>query len=84
MGSQWSGAIEGKVNATYDENFNLSSLTVNDASTVSFKYDADSQLTIASGSTATHCGQLPKSTPTACSPISCTRPTPIPAVRPWH
>lgn len=44
-GSTWSGAIDGKVAATYDDNFQLSALTVNDASTLSYEYDADGLLT---------------------------------------
>jgi RHS repeat-associated protein len=47
-GSSWSGAITGKVKATYDKNLFLASLTVNDASTVNFTYDADGLLVGAS------------------------------------
>lgn len=46
--TKWSGAIKGSVKADYDENFWLSSLTVNDASTVDFAYDKDGLVTGAS------------------------------------
>ncbi len=49
-GSKWSGSVDGDVKATYDDNLWLSSLTVNSASTVSFKYDPDGLLTSASAS----------------------------------
>ena len=39
--TEWSGPVEGKLTADYDQDFRLSQLTVNDASTVSFKYDDD-------------------------------------------
>ena len=48
LSTAWSGAITGKVVADYDKNFWLSSLTVNDASTVNFVYDDDGLLTGAS------------------------------------
>lgn len=40
-GTNWSGAIKGSVSANYDANFWLSSLTVNNSSTVNFTYDDD-------------------------------------------
>jgi RHS repeat-associated protein len=46
-GSKWSGSVAGSVKATYDQNLWLASLTVNDASTVSFAYDDDGLLTSA-------------------------------------
>jgi RHS repeat-associated protein len=45
--SKWSGSVTGNVKATYDKNLWLSSLTVNDASTVNFTYDDDGLLTAA-------------------------------------
>ena len=47
--TEWSGPIEGKLTADYNENFQLSQLTVNDTSTVSFTYDPDGLLESASG-----------------------------------
>lgn len=52
-GSSWSGAIKGSVSADYDENFWLSSITVNNASTVGFTYDNDGLLVGASDGTST-------------------------------
>ena len=49
-GSTWSNAITGSVKATYDSNLWLSSLTVNNASTVNFTYDDDGLLIGASSS----------------------------------
>jgi RHS repeat-associated protein len=40
-GTTWSGAVDGSVKATYDENRFLASLTVNGASTARFSYDDD-------------------------------------------
>jgi len=50
----WTGAIVGAVTATYDENLFLASLTVNDASTVSFAYDKDGLITQAQGNGNTY------------------------------
>ena len=50
-GTTWSGAIKGQVTADYDANFWLSSITVNNASTVNFTYDDDGLL-IGASSTA--------------------------------
>ncbi|MGC4068868.1 MAG: RHS repeat-associated core domain-containing protein [Polyangiaceae bacterium] len=47
-GTTWSGAITGAVKADYDTNLWLKSLTVNNASTVSFTYDNDGLLVGAS------------------------------------
>jgi RHS repeat-associated protein len=47
-GSTWSGAISGTVSATYDKNLWLSSITVNNASTVNYTYDKDGLLVGAS------------------------------------
>jgi YD repeat-containing protein len=43
-GSTWSGAVSGSVKADYDANFWLKTLTVNDASSVTFSYDDDGLL----------------------------------------
>lgn len=51
--SEWSGPVEGKLTADYDEDFRLAQLTVNDASTVSFKYDDDGAVISASGNQQT-------------------------------
>ena len=45
----WSGGVEGKLTAEYDDFFQLKTLTVNDASSVSFEYDLDGAVTRASG-----------------------------------
>jgi RHS repeat-associated protein len=47
-GSVWKGSISGDIKATYNENLWLSSLTVNSASTVNYKYDDDGLITSAS------------------------------------
>ena len=47
--TSWSGAISGSVAMAYDENLWLETLTVNDASSVSFGYDADGLLIRADG-----------------------------------
>jgi RHS repeat-associated protein len=44
----WSGTVTGSVKAAYDANLWLSSLTVNDASTVNYRYDDDGLVTSAS------------------------------------
>ena len=43
--TSWSGAIAGSVNRTYDNDFRLTSISVNGADPVSYGYDADSLLT---------------------------------------
>jgi RHS repeat-associated protein len=53
-GTTWSGAVTGSVKADYDKNLWLSSLTVNNASTVSFSYDNDGLVTGARSSAATY------------------------------
>jgi RHS repeat-associated protein len=50
----WTGAIVGVVEATYDDNLFLDSLTVNEASTVSFDYDDDGLITQAKGNGHTY------------------------------
>lgn len=47
-GSTWSGAISGSVKADYDTNLWLKSITVNNASTVSYSYDDDGLIISAS------------------------------------
>jgi RHS repeat-associated protein len=51
--TEWTGPVKGKLTADYDENFRLSQLTVNDASTVSFAYDDDGAVISASGNQQT-------------------------------
>lgn len=51
--STWSGSISGSVKATYDNNFWLSSLTVNNASTVNYSHDDDGLVIGASCSSGT-------------------------------
>lgn len=41
----WTGAVAGNVSQTFDNNFRVTSQSVNDASTVNFTYDNDSLLT---------------------------------------
>jgi RHS repeat-associated protein len=41
----WSGTVEGKVSRAYNNNFQVSSTSVNNGNTIDFKYDADSLLT---------------------------------------
>jgi uncharacterized protein RhaS with RHS repeats len=41
----WSGTISGNIQYTYDDNFRLTSQSVNGASSLTFQYDADSLLT---------------------------------------
>ena len=43
--TSWSGAIAGSVNRTYDNDFRLTSISLNGADPVSYGYDADSLLT---------------------------------------
>ncbi len=52
-GTTWSGAIKGSVAADYDANFWLSSITVNNASTVNFTYDNDGLIVAATDGTST-------------------------------
>jgi RHS repeat-associated protein len=52
--ASWSGAIEGSISMTYDENLWLESLTVNGASTVTFGYDLDGLVTEAKGNGNTY------------------------------
>ncbi|HKY34870.1 MAG TPA: RHS repeat-associated core domain-containing protein [Polyangiaceae bacterium] len=50
---QWTGPVEGKVTASYDDDLRLSQLTVNDQSTVSFGYDDDGAVVSATGNQQT-------------------------------
>jgi RHS repeat-associated protein len=45
--STWSGTVSGSVGRTYDNNFRITSQSVNGANTVTFGYDTDSLLTSA-------------------------------------
>jgi RHS repeat-associated protein len=45
--STWSGAIQGSVTASYDDDLRVSKLTVNDASSAKFTYDNDGLVTSA-------------------------------------
>ncbi len=51
--TEWTGPVEGKLTADYDKDFRLAQLTVNDASTVSFKYDDDGAVISATGNQQT-------------------------------
>lgn len=44
---QWSGALQGRVDFDYDNDFRISSIAVNQQSPVDFGYDADGLLTVA-------------------------------------
>jgi len=51
--STWSGTVAGSVSRTYDNNFRITSQSVNGANTVAFGYDNDSLLTSAGAETIT-------------------------------
>src|SRR5947209_11563730 len=51
--TSWSGVISGTVHRTFNNDFNVSSDTVNGANSVSYGYDQDSLLTQAGALTAT-------------------------------
>ena len=53
----WSGTVSGQVGYSYDNDFRLSSVTVNGANPISFGYDADSLLTQAGALTLSHDAQ---------------------------
>jgi RHS repeat-associated protein len=53
-GTTWTGAVAGSVSRTYDNNFRLTSLSVNGANPVNFQYDNDSLLTSVGNLTLTH------------------------------
>lgn len=41
----WSGTVEGKVSRAYNNDFQISSIGINDANTIDFKFDKDGSLT---------------------------------------
>jgi len=45
LSENWAGTVSGSVSRTYDNDFRVTSQSVNSANTVSFNYDADSLLT---------------------------------------
>ncbi len=45
----WAGAVAGSVSQTYDNNFRMTSQSINGASTIKFTYDNDTLLTAAGG-----------------------------------
>lgn len=53
----WTGAVSGSVGLAYDNNFRVTSLTVNGANSVSFAYDADGLLSTAGSLNLTHNAQ---------------------------
>ena len=53
LSESWSGTINGTVSRTYDNDFRVTSRSVNGANTASFAYDADSLLTAAGAATLT-------------------------------
>ncbi len=52
-GTAWTGAVEGSVTATYDENFRIDTMTVNGSSSARFTYDEDSLVTSATANGVT-------------------------------
>ena len=53
----WTGSVTGQVDRVYDNDFRVTSLSVNGATPVTFQYDADSLLTKAGELTLTRSGQ---------------------------
>jgi hypothetical protein len=53
LSEAWSGAVAGSVGRTYDNNFRVTSQSVNSANTVTFSYDIDDLLTSAGSMTIT-------------------------------
>jgi RHS repeat-associated protein len=53
LSETWSGTINGTVSRTYNNDFRVTSRSVNGANTASFAYDADSLLTAAGSATLT-------------------------------
>jgi RHS repeat-associated protein len=53
-GTTWTGPIQGRVGRTYDNDFRLASLSVNDGPPVEFKYDPDGLLARAGALTLDH------------------------------
>lgn len=56
-GVAWSGALTGQVGYGYDNDFRVTSLTVNNANAIAYTYDADSLLTKAGDLTLTRSAQ---------------------------
>lgn len=54
LGSTWAGTVSGSVSRTYDNDFRITSRSVNGANTISFGYDTDSLLTSAGSETLTY------------------------------
>jgi len=54
LGSTWTGTVSGSVTRTYDNDFRITSRSVNGANTINFGYDADSLLTTAGSETLTY------------------------------
>ncbi len=53
LDSTWAGGVSGKVSRVYDNNFQITSRSVNDAHTINFVYDDDSLITNAGDITIT-------------------------------
>ena len=53
-GSTWAGAVAGSVTRTYDNDFRVTSRSVNGGNTITFGYDNDSLLTSAGAETLTY------------------------------
>lgn len=53
----WTGSVKGEVDRAYDNDFRVTSLSVNGATPITFQYDADSLLTKAGELTLTRSGQ---------------------------
>ena len=51
LGSTWSGTVSGSVSRVYDNNFRITSRSVNGGNTIAFTYDNDSLLTNAGSET---------------------------------
>jgi RHS repeat-associated protein len=52
--SSWSGAISGSVAQTFDNDFRLSSISVNGSNPIALQYDADGQKTLVGALSLTH------------------------------
>jgi RHS repeat-associated protein len=56
-GTAWTGSVTGQVDRSYDNDFRVTSLSVNGANPIAFEYDADSLLTKAGDLALTRSGQ---------------------------
>jgi RHS repeat-associated protein len=72
-GTTWTGTISGSVNHTYDNNFRVTSQSVNGGNPINFLYDNDNLLTNAGSLTLTRNAQNGLLTGTALSNITDTR-----------